>query len=249
MWVLFLFSGSVSAQKSQQIDIQLDQWHANRALLQLPDDYQSGSKRYPLIVFLHGKSRSGTDLSKLAYDGIPYWINNGVRFQAVNPVDAKLYKFIVVCPQALEWGLTPKMLNNVLDQVVAKYRVDTTRIYLTGYSAGGWATVMAITENLQYSKRIAAAVPMSPNAIDNANDKRFHLVADANVHCWYFGGTDELSFLENSQRYADSTNNYKPGLARLTVTPNRHCCWKEFYDPAFRQEGMNIYEWMLQYKR
>ncbi|UYQ95245.1 prolyl oligopeptidase family serine peptidase [Chitinophaga horti] len=238
------------AQKHQQkVDVQLTPWHNNGALVQLPDDYDAGNNRYPLILFLHGKSKSGTNISKLALEGIPYWLDKGAKLDAVNPVDGKQYKFIIVCPQALEWGLTPVQVNFVLDQVIKRYRVDTSRIYLTGYSAGGWATIMAITENAAITKRFAAAVPMSPSAIDPPNEKRFKLVADAGVHCWYFGGEEEITFLENSQRYTDSTNKYGPGLARTTVTPYRHCCWKDLYDPAFRQEGMNIYEWMLQYRK
>lgn len=247
-----LFSGihRIHAQRHQtKIDIRLSPWHTNGALVQLPDDYATANKKYPLILFLHGKSKSGTDLSRLALEGIPYWLDKGAKLDAVNPVDGKLYKFIVVCPQALEWGLKPEQLSSVLDQIIAKYRVDTTRIYITGYSAGGWASVMAITESLKLSKRFAAAIPMSPSAIDDKNLYHFRNTAIAGVHCWYFGGSDELFFLENAQRYADSTNKYQEGLARVTITPFRHCCWKELYDPNFRQEGMSIYEWLLQFKR
>ncbi|WP_295124238.1 prolyl oligopeptidase family serine peptidase [uncultured Chitinophaga sp.] len=249
-WLFLLLPGFLLAQKNQQkVDVQLTPWHNNGALVQLPDNYAAGNERYPLIMFLHGKSKAGTDIGKLALEGIPYWLDKGAKLDAVSPADGKLYKFIVVCPQALEWGLTPVQVNYVLDQMIKRYRVDTSRVYLTGYSAGGWATVMAITENQQISGRFAAAVPMSPATIDAPNEKRFNLVSKANIHCWYFGGEEEINFLETAQRYADSTNKYKPGLARVTTTPYRHCCWKEFYDPAFRQEGMSIYEWMLQYKK
>lgn len=248
--MLLLLPVFAAAQKHQQkVDVQLTPWHHNGALVQLPDDYGTGSATYPLILFMHGKSKSGTDISKLALEGIPYWLDKGARLDAVNPADGKLYKFIVVCPQALEWGLSPTQVNVVLDQVIKRYRVDTSRIYITGYSAGGWATIMALTESAAISKRFAAAVPMSPSAIDSPNERRFGLLADARIHCWYFAGEQEESFLENAQRYTDSTNKYGPGLAKITVTPNKHCCWKEFYDPAFRQEGMSIYEWLLQYHK
>lgn len=249
---LWLFPGlqTVMAQRHQQkIDIKLSPVHTNQALLQLPDDYETSGESYPLIMFLHGKSKSGTSIWKLVLEGIPYWLDQGKRLDAVNPVDGKLYKFIVVCPQALEWGLHPDQVNYVLDQIVARYRVDTSRIYLTGYSAGGWATVMAITDNQKLTNRFAAAVPMSAADIDKRNLKQFNLVANANLHCWYFGGTDELHYLESVESYADSTNRYRPGLAQVTITPYKHCCWKELYDPSFKQEGMNIYEWMLQYKK
>lgn len=240
---------NATAQSYQQVDIRINQWHSTKAMLQLPDDYASGNKRYPLIMFLHGKSRSGTDLSKLTADGMPYWMHRGTKFQAVNPVDGKSYKFIVLCPQAPEWGFNPDELMRIMDQAIERYRVDTNRIYLTGYSAGGWTAVMTLTQAAAYAQRIAAAVPMSPQSIEPQNVRRFKNAADAGVHCWFFGGSDELHYLENVQQYADSINHYQPGLARITVTANRHCCWQEFYDPAFKQDGMNIYEWMLQYTR
>ncbi|MCK7555281.1 hypothetical protein MKQ70_09790 [Chitinophaga sedimenti] len=124
--LLLLLPVFAAAQKHQQkVDVQLTPWHHNGALVQLPDDYGTGSATYPLILFMHGKSKSGTDISKLALEGIPYWLDKGARLDAVNPADGKLYKFIVVCPQALEWGLSPTQVNVVLDQVIKRYRVDT----------------------------------------------------------------------------------------------------------------------------
>lgn len=230
--------------------IPVNPWSKVGALLQLPDDYSKSKKEYPLIVFLHGKSKSGHDLSKLYLEGIPYWINNGEKIEAVNPVDGKLYKFIVVAPQAPSWGLKPAEIKRLLDDIEKRYRVDRSRIYLTGYSAGGWATVMAMTDNAALSGRITAAVPMSVATIDEANMKRFKLVADANIQTWYMAGTDEPHFLEECERYKDSTNSYKPNLAKLTILDGfAHHTWKALYDTRNKQFGMSIYEWMLQYSK
>jgi predicted peptidase len=156
----------------------------------------------------------------------------------------------VVAPQAPSWGLKPDELKRVLDEMEKKYRVDKSRIYLTGYSAGGWATVMAITDNPKLSERITAAVPMSVSTIDDENKKRFKLVADANIHCWYLAGTDEPHFLEDCERYKDSTNVYKPNLAKLTIVDGfGHHSWKALYDTRNKEYGMNIYEWLIQYQK
>ena len=110
---------------------------------------------------------------------------------------------------------------------------------------------MTITDNPRLSSRIAAAVPMSPAAIDARNLEQFHLVRDANIHAWYFAGTEEKFFLQNVRRYIDSTNVYKRGLTRLTVSEGfAHHSWRKFYDPGYREaDGMNIYDWMIQYER
>jgi predicted peptidase len=254
--ILFLLSfvqipAKVYAQKNMDsIMVNVTSWAKAHALLSLPDDYAKTKKTYPLIIFLHGKSKAGFNLQKLLLEGIPYWVNQGQKIQAVNPEDGKLYKFIVVAPQAPSWGLKPDELRRVLDDIEKRYRVDHSRVYLTGYSAGGWASVMAITEKPELSARFAAVVPMSVASIDDKNLKQFKLVADANIHSWYLAGTEELHFLEACEQYKDSTNVYKPNLAKLTVLEGfAHHTWKALYDTANHTYGMSIYEWMLQYKK
>jgi len=242
---------SAYAQRNmQQIEVKVTpNGKKNGALIQLPDDYNVTNKKYPIIIFLHGKSKAGTDLAKLALEGIPFWLDKGVKLDAVNPVDKKMYKFITVMPQAPSFGLKPKEVMAVLDDLLKTYRIDTTRVYLTGYSAGGWAALMAITESPAISKRIAAVVAMSPTSLDDKNMKQFKLIADADIHCWYFAGRLEPHFMETVHAYVDSTNKYSPGLAKSTIHHNKHCCFKDFYDPRYTENGMNIYQWMLQYKK
>jgi len=246
-----IIPATTKAQRNMDsIQVNVTPWSKAHALIALPDDYTKTKKSYPLIIFLHGKSKSGFNLQKLLLEGIPYWVNKGEKIQAVNPVDNQLYKFIVVAPQAPSWGLKPDELRRMLDDVEKHYRIDRSRIYLTGYSAGGWASVMALTESPALTNRFAAAVPMSVATIDDKNLKQFKLVADANVHCWYLAGTDEPHFLEACEQYKDSTNVYKPNLAKLTVLEGfAHHTWKALYDTANHKYGLNIYEWMLQYKK
>lgn len=250
--VLFLLGADMAAyaqRNMQQTEVSVGPKEKRGALLQLPDDYAKTKQRYPLILFLHGKSKAGNELSKLTLEGIPYLLDHGVSLNTVNPADGKLYKFIIVMPQAVSWGLKPGQVNAVLSDVIRRYRVDTSRIYITGYSAGGSIAVTALTENAALTRRFAAAVSLSPVLLDDKNMAQFKLIADAEVPCWYFAGSEEPHFLRNCKRFIDSTNKYKTGLTRLTVTPHNHCCFKEIYTPAHKVDGENIYQWMLQHKR
>ncbi|MBO9154221.1 hypothetical protein ACFOTA_18545 [Chitinophaga sp. GCM10012297] len=234
------------------IKIQLLQRTKVGALVHLPDDYErSGKKNYPLIICFHGKSKSGNDLRKLLIEGIPYWISHGSKIQAASPEDGKTYKFIVVAPQSPSWGFRPSEVITLLNDLEKRYRVDRSRIYLTGYSAGGWSVVSAITESAAISGRIAAAVPMSVAAIDKKNLRQFANVARASTHCWYIAGSSEGRFMEDTRAYADSTNIYAPGLAKMTVIEGfTHHSWRTLYDPRTKPDGVHtIYEWMLQYHR
>ncbi|HVI48679.1 MAG TPA: hypothetical protein VM802_27670 [Chitinophaga sp.] len=231
----------------KQIEVQITPWHHIPALMRLPENMSAG-KRYPLLICLHGRSIAGNDVTKIFRQGVARQMHEGKNIDAVNKVDGKKYEFIVMAPLATSWSLGPEELNVALSDVIKRYPIDTTRIYITGYSAGGWSVAMAVTDKT-LAKRIAAAVNMSPATIDEKNLKSFSVTAANKIHTWYFGGTDEPVFLGNCKLYADSTNKYKPGLTRLTIGDHKHCCWEQYYNPSYRENGYNIYEWLLQYKR
>lgn len=233
------------------ISVPTDQWHNVPALLHLPEGGPINGK-YPLLVCFHGKSIAGHSVPKLFNEGVPRQLHEGQKIEAKNKLDGKLYKFIVLAPLAESWGINPPQLEVILDDILKKYpMIDSNRIYLTGYSAGGWCSVMAMTDTRHLAGRIAASVVMSPAPIDPINFGKFSNVGAAKIHTWYFSGTGEPQFLENTERCIDSTNKYQEGLVKFTKHDKGHCCFHEFYDPAYRDstDGMNIYEWLLQWKQ
>ncbi|HEY8957186.1 prolyl oligopeptidase family serine peptidase [Chitinophaga sp.] len=247
---LMLQTISASAQDLKpfkQIEVQITPWHHIPALLKLPDNPKSG-KRYPLLICLHGRSIAGTDVTKIFRQGVARQMHEGKNIDAVNKLDGKKYEFIVMAPLATSWSLGPEHLDVAITDVLKRYPIDSSRIYITGYSAGGWSVAMAVTDK-RTAKRVAAAVNMSPATIDAENLKSFQVTAQNNIHVWYFGGSDEPVFLGNCKLYADSTNKYKPGLTKLSIGNHKHCCWEQYYNPSYREDGMNIYEWLLQFKR
>lgn len=115
-----------------------------------PKEYNVDStKKWPLIIYLHGGSSRGTDTISLYCCGIPDQIWRGRDFP-----------FIIVAPQCpinKRWS-TDKWFENLYKEITTKYRVDTTRIYLTGISLGGSGTwYLAI----KYPEKFAAIAPMS----------------------------------------------------------------------------------------
>lgn len=232
----------------QAIQVKISPWQTRQALIYTPDKPVPG-KKYPLLVCFHGRSIAGKDLGKIFREGVTRQIHEGRKIEAVNPKDKQLYEFIVVAPLAESWSFSPQDVEPMLDDVIKRYPVDTTRIYLTGYSAGGWSVESAKTHTRHLANRIAACVTMSPPITDSPYLKRYRLVTDANIHTWYFAGLEDGYVLRNAHTYVDSTNKYKPGLTRLTVYPGGHCCWHEFYNPKYRENGLSIYEWLLQYRR
>src|SRR5215212_134127 len=65
------------------ISVQLDRWHADSALLQLPCAYdaQNSTEKYPLLVFLNGTGEGSNEgnLMKLKRWGPPRYMLDGAR--------------------------------------------------------------------------------------------------------------------------------------------------------------------------
>lgn len=246
--------GQALVGNQQPIQVKVASYGATQnALISLPDDYNTTTGNYPLIIFLHGYGEIGstmTDLNKEIKQGLPLVISRGMKIQATNPIDGKLYKFIVLSPQHFGWTTPPENIAYMLQSLPKEYRIDTTRIYITGLSAGGQGVIMSVTYSQALTNKIAAIVPMSPSAPDDATLKKFTFFSQSKTGAWFFSGkSDPGNFTDNARRYNDSINKYNPGGSKLTLYPGTHCCWPIYYDPSFRENGMNIYEWMLTFKR
>lgn len=119
----------------------LDYW------LYLPKDYD-GSKRFPLVIFLHGAGERG-GLEQVKLQGLPRLINEGQQ-----------YPFIVVapvCPLNQWWLQHISSLNGLLDSLLANYAINAQRVYLTGLSMGGNGTWHWAMNN---PERFAAIAPI-----------------------------------------------------------------------------------------
>ena len=227
----------------------------------LPADYNTTTTRYPLIIFLHGSGENGTtvnDLNKLVSTALPMKIAQGWDPVAVNPVNNQAYKFIVVSPQAPTWSYGFPQIQHILNDVVSRYRVDTTRIYFTGLSAGGAGTNASVTNGASMAMRVAAIVPVAAAGTNTPTEGAVVPLIGGTygVKVWNVCGTDDWLWPLNVQ-LTDSINNATPAPstpAILTGLPgigHTSVAWNTAYDPNWRtnSQNLNIYEWMLKYSR
>lgn len=111
-----------------------------------PGDYQPDGYPLPLVIFLHGASLCGNNLSKLKRYGVLDAIEGG-----------KIIPTLVVSPQNPGGSWKPDKINDVLEWMKTNYRVDTTRVYVLGMSLGGYGTLdFAGT----YPEKVAAAMAL-----------------------------------------------------------------------------------------
>lgn len=193
-------------------------------LLYLPDDYEKSDQDWPLLLFLHGAGESGNDLERVKRHGPPKQIAAGKDFPC-----------IVVSPQSPRMGWRPEVLNALLDEVTSKYRVDESRIYVSGISMGGygtWALAAASPD------RFAAIAPIcgGGNPADAPKLK--------GVPAWVFhGARDSVVPLARSEEMVEALK-AAGGNVKFTVYPDAdHDSWTVTYD------NPELYEWLLSQRR
>lgn len=121
-------------------------------LLHLPAGYDAAAdKKWPLMLFLHGRGESFGPLSIVAKWGPPQIASTDENFP-----------YILVspqCPRDDSWTSERQQaaLVQLLDQVLRDHRVDTDRVYLTGLSMGGYGSWKL---SAAHPERFAAVAPV-----------------------------------------------------------------------------------------
>ena len=206
------------ARLDRALQVTLDYW------LYLPEDYEK-QDRWPLVLFLHGAGERGSDLALVKKHGPPKLVQAGKQFP-----------FILVSPQCpLRRWWQPMELTALLDEIVAKYKVDRDRIYVTGLSMGGFGTwgLAAYTPD-----RFAAVAPVC------GGGEPYWTREFAHLPVWAFhGGKDSVVPVERSQEMVDALKEHG-GAPKFTVYPEAgHDSWTETYD------NPELYKWLLGHKR
>jgi len=232
----------------------------------LPEGYKKNKiQTYPLLICIHGAGEvgnGGSDLSKVLAYGPAKLIYDGT-FPSSFTVDGQTFRFIIITPQQsatvfVNGGKAPNDYDELIEYCKSHYRVDTDRIYLTGISMGGTNLWHYLGYSGTYAKKIAAAVPMSawldPSFGNQLTPNEAQNIAAANVKIWqiqnygdptalYAWNVAAANLLEDSSPAPD------PLPKRTVFNSNVHDAWDEAYDPDYKENGLNIYEWLLHYAR
>jgi len=198
----------------------------------VPSDYDADTaKRWPLIIYLHGGSMRGTDLDKLYTYGIPDQIYRG-----------RYFPFVIISPQCSKymWWSSDDWFENLYNEIKAKYRVDTNRVYLTGFSLGGSGTWYLAAK---FPEKFAAIAPIAGatshmDFIDNSINNLY------DIPIWAFHGKiDNMVPFEETERIINKLEGKNKHL-RFTVEPDvGH--WIEW----LVYPGEELYDWFLKYDK
>lgn len=248
MLSMFYSSQSLAQGDQTKITVNIAPGRTTGAWLHLPDDYNNTTTRYPLIIFLHGVGEGGTDVNVVLSHGLPRIISQGAKMQFT--VNGKLFKFITVSPQIPNGWASEDMIESIMDDIKSKYRIDASRVYLTGLSAGGYGVLNYIATDTSYSGNLAAIVPVSSAAIDANKLPGLCNVVSSNIATWFHCGSND-GFIDNQVNYVNRINACKPTYPAIATSypggTHSDNVWDKVYDATNLYQSPNIYEWMLQY--
>lgn len=219
--MMMVLKSSLSAQTADKVKARYNY------LLYLPDNYDS-LKNWPLMIYLHGGSQKGNDLNKLKAYGPPQLIDQGKKFD-----------FIVAspqCPDGRYWS-TENWFDSLYAELLAGYRVDTNRVYLTGISMGGYGTYITA---MDHPGKFAALLALCGGCNDSDTSRICNL---RNVPIWASHGTaDDIVSINETKRIV---NRLEQCNGKIKFTPLEN----EGHGIQFIYEQQDIYDWMLAQRR
>jgi len=112
----------------------------------VPESYDSVSGTTPTVLFLHGRSLCGRNLTLVRKYGPLDALYMGRKIDA-----------LVVAPQNPGTAWNPEKIMKVIDYTTEKYHTDTNRLYVLGMSLGGYGT---IDFTGTYPDKVAAAMAL-----------------------------------------------------------------------------------------
>lgn len=195
-------------------------------------------QKIPLVVYLHGGGECGNDNEKQLLGGVPYFM--------IDSIKAK-YKCAVFAPQCAQktgWvnsdvhtlsaKITDKpvkylqMAFEVIDSLKHLSFIDSNRIYITGFSYGGYGTWDAISRKPAF---FAAAAPLCGGGDTLMAQKII------NVPVWAFhGGKDDIVSPTQTTAMVNAIKT-AGGNAKITIYPDaeHYICDKAYTQPGFMQ--------------
>ncbi|OWK73999.1 phospholipase [Flavobacteriaceae bacterium JJC] len=191
-------------------------------------DYpQNAKEKIPLIVFLHGSGERGTDLEMVKAHS-PFTYRNLIK--------ERVAILAPQCPENVWWDT--EAVYYLIKDIQQKYKIDESRIVLTGLSMGGWGTLKLAME---HPEMFSAVAPVCA-PVDRLMKVRAKQYKNLPMKIFH-GGNDDVVSPANSIEIYQEIKKYNKNV-ELTIFPDdNHNSWDSTYsDPK-------LYEWMLSQRK
>ncbi len=210
---LWLFWANVSAQ-----NVEGDRYKSPKGinyLVTIPVNYDDEDE-HPLILFLHGGDRSNVK-------------HHPSKYAAKAGLD---FPFVVAAPHCSSGcGWASADIDKILEAIVANYKIDRERIYVTGYSMGGAGTWSTLA---RFPSWFAAGAPIagSGNARDICKAKKVAIRA-------YHATDDSIIPYSGSKRMIDALKECNANAELKTYSEGDHWIWPQVF------QSKDFYQWLL----
>ncbi len=232
----------------------------------LPADYASSTDDYPLVIALAGLNEIGqgtlADLCKLFFEWqyLPQIrIEKGWWPATMNATNGNgSSRFITLTPQLTTWDGSSQTLDAFIEYVSGIYRVNRSHIYLIGSSMGAIAAQDYVGTSVEYAKKIAGVLSMSPCV--TLNNTQADNIIEGQTSMWFSqcnednqcaGTTAKNNHdLLNSKGYGGEKNVLTYYIsANGECNDNPHDTWVYVLNTTFSQNvagtSMNVFSWMM----
>lgn len=179
-------------------------------------------EKVPLLLFLHGKSLSGTDINRVKRYGVLRAIEKGRNIPA-----------IVVAPQLASGSWNPDKVLELIEYLQKNYPIDEQRIYVCGMSLGGYGTLHFAGK---YPDKLTAAVAICGGGYEKDGCRL------ATLPLWIqHGDVDYIVPLSESQKMYDAIKkcNINADVTLTVIKGGNHGS----VERLFHQD--ELYEWLF----
>lgn len=271
----------------EKITLPSNEWIGNgyiKGLLRfLPADYNTNpTRKYPVIIYFHGRLAAGDGsqnaLCNILGDGasaLPGKIESN-EFPTTVTVNGQTHSYIVLMPQYVEYSEPPYYADKIeafIDYAMSAYRIDPSRVYLTGMSSGANHVIDYVSSSTSRAQRIAAISMSSMCWRLSLNPAGPANIANAALPTWFVHCVlDDPCKVAWPDEWVNAINNQPgavaPRYSRLDPTPNPqpfpfpfsqqllycrpfpHDTWLALYSPLFTPGGgPNLANWFVQFSR
>ncbi|MBR0277916.1 MAG: dienelactone hydrolase family protein [Clostridia bacterium] len=187
--------------------------------------------KLPLIIYLHGGSGKGDDLSLVRSYLFPTMFENGT----LSDIDA-----YAVCPQVPTningWTQVSDSVFELIDHMCENYNIDERKISLIGHSMGGTGTWSLAAS---HPERFSCIVPMS-GSIGN-NDKNKKALGIMPIRA-FVGSADTVVAPETSTEFVSSLKEINADCEMTVFEGATHFDVPEL---VFNNDEIDIINWVL----
>ena len=195
----------------------------------LPQNFKKDdTKKIPLIFFWNGQNAitgdGNNELDNLLIQGLPNLIEEGNHFPA-----------IIISGMLPKWNKSA--IHPFVEYILQRYaqHIDTKRIYMTGFSAGGGVTLRYISK---HPEAFAAMVPIAPAAQPPESNQPSS--AMSRVSSWFFHNSGDMTVEIWRSNIWHKALKEKGGDHKITRPDlDSHYAWQQTYS------NPEMWDWLL----